>query len=184
METLKNIEMMNGLLKKSEEIRKNQTKETQLTKEEMLLRAKNKIQKYFEGVIRVLPFKSHNVTIDGLDVLILLRKGNEEPKDKFDALSNKNLDLAIIVVNHSKTYSSEYHVVHDKYVGYKWGSSGRLKELSEKSILTIAKNFDEVKRKIEDSISREIEKHIKVNADNVKKEANNLDVLSSFLEVQ
>jgi hypothetical protein len=178
MNTLKNIEMMNDLLIKSKEIMETQKKDVYEHKIQLLLKAKAKIQKYFSEVLEVLPFPSINVTIESTNTFIMLRRERSDVDKKHD-LSYGGSTIAVISLNKS-SYSSNYFTIQDEYKDKYWGQS-KLYGLNEPSIIKIVENFDLIKKEVEESINKQIQKNIEENAKVVKKEADNLDVLTNFL---
>jgi hypothetical protein len=182
VDTLKNIEMMNQLMIRSSEILEEQKKESRLSRDNMVVQARQKIKEYFEEVLRVLPFRMINVTINSIDIAFLLRKGDKTDKQLNDFstdLSNGGFDMAIISFKNSQ-YSSHYVAVEDKFSGKKWGST-KTKKLEDNEVIELAKNFDLIKRKVEEAIATRINKEIDDNARKLKKESEELDALSNFL---
>jgi hypothetical protein len=173
MTQFKNIEMMNDLLAKSNEIRENQEKETQLTKKELLAQAQKKIEDYFNSVLETLEIDYVNVKINEKMDILLRIKDNNLPKGTEDL---RNVLLS------GYHFSSDYHALTGKHINKKWGSS-YISKLSEPQILFLSRNFNEIKKKVEKGIADCIHKQIEENASKVKNEYNKLDTLKEFLSV-
>jgi hypothetical protein len=178
---LKNIEMMNELLRKSQEIRNNQVSTVKESKEEMLRKATVKIREYFEDVIKVLPFKTVNVTLDYEEIMFLIRNDNKFKPNEYE----KGKDLCYsfigaIFITDKGSYGSTYYSIDKRYEGGRWGSS-RLHALDEKAIMKLVNNFDKIKNAIENEITKLIDEEIKKNAKVVNNEADKISSLEGFL---
>jgi len=177
----KNIEMMNELLEKSSKIASNQDKVTSNSKEEMLLKAKKKIQDYFDGILKVFALTGIHIDMKDEDISFVIRKDDAfKPEEIKKGATLSYHFTGVIFINDKSSYNVKHYVIDDRYIGCCWSQS-RLYGLEEKTILKIVNNFDKIKKTIEDKILSNIQANIQMNADKVNTEAKKLEVLENFL---
>jgi hypothetical protein len=181
MTVLNNIEMMNKLMKQAQDLRIQQVSANRKTKQEMLEEAKKKIRNYFDEVLRVIPFKSFNIEVNGASINVYIRK-DENLYVKSNTFSKQIAfeNPSIVIIKTGDSYSSNYYTVQDEFKNSYWNSS-MLNEMSEKAILLMANNFELVKSSVEEQIAKSIEKRIQEDSKRIKQDTADLETLGNFL---
>lgn len=178
---LKSIEMMNDLLVKSEELKKQYKEENKLTKEEMLRKAKKKITDYFNEVLHSMPYEIERIEVSPKLEIIL--KKESSIKTTTDSWSSKEINATCTIINYNPNEFSgggDHCVLQSEYEGL-FIYHNKLYKPDEKTILAVVKNFDKVKEAAENKIMDRIQKDMDKNAKVLKKENNKIESLKEFL---
>jgi len=177
---MKNIEMMEELLKKSAELRKNHAKETAKDKKHMLLKAKKKIQDYFQDILKSCPLNNVFVRVNE-EIEVMIKKDVSVKNEESHPNVFSKADVIFIELNPNHYTSGDRFALQDDFAKHRIDSHFYLYPLSEKAILTIIDHFDLIKQKTEETVMADIEKKIFENANSLKDESKKLEKLNEFL---
>ncbi|MDA1675191.1 hypothetical protein [Bacillus cereus group sp. TH152-1LC] len=186
------IDMMAKLMKESNQIRLNHQKETNESKDELLKKAKAKMNTFFENVLESLPLNMVNVSIEGIGLNIYIRK-NSLRKENFDYLKNESSsfatpvteipDFVIININPNSYNTGDYYSLNDDWG--KWYWAGRyVQSIEEKQLIFLIQNFKEIKKATEETILEETQKRINHNSQILQQNVENIEVLNEFIETE
>ncbi|MEJ1517411.1 hypothetical protein R3O67_29805 [Bacillus cereus] len=186
------IDMMAKLMKESNQIRANHQKETTESKDELLKKAKAKMNTFFENALHSLPLGGVNVSIEDIKLSIFIRK-NSLRKENFDYLKVDTgsfatsvpeiPDFVILKIDTKFCNGGDYYSLNDDCVERYW--IGRcVKSIEEEQLVFLIQNFKEIKKATEETILEKTQERINQNSRILQKNVENIEVLNEFIETE